>query len=59
MNEYYTEDDMCELMGLTPKELIDLKLGNMKLEEEILPELMVDSKEEAIQILKRFSDNEI
>ena len=59
MTEYYTDADMCELMGFTPQELIDFKLGNMKLEEEILPELMVDSKEEAIQLLKKFSNHEM
>ncbi|EOG6085912.1 hypothetical protein [Pseudomonas moraviensis] len=56
MKQYYDEKDYNELMGLSPQDVIDIATGKMKPEEEILPELLVNSKEEALELLRRFNE---
>ncbi|HHX1497506.1 TPA: hypothetical protein ACU6IV_003536 [Pseudomonas aeruginosa] len=56
MKKYYDENDYNELMGLSPQDVIDIATGKMKPEEEILPEFLVNSKEEALELLRRFNE---
>lgn len=51
MNEYYGDEDYLELMGLSEQDLLDIQSGKMKLEEDILPELLVSTREEALERL--------
>lgn len=51
--EYYTEEDELELSGLSIEDFIDWKLGNLKFEHEILPELLVNNEQEMEELIEK------
>jgi len=55
MSQEYTQEEIREMMGFSEQDMIDYELGNLVREEDILPELLVDSREEALELLRKLS----
>lgn len=55
IKEYYTIEDAIALSGLSAKDYFSYMEGDMKPEEEILPELFVESEEDEQELIKRLS----
>lgn len=53
--EYYTIEDAIELSGLSAEDYFSLLDGDLKPEEAILPELLVNSDEEEQQLINKLS----
>ncbi|MFV3377194.1 MULTISPECIES: hypothetical protein [Pseudomonas] len=53
--EYYTIEDAIELSGLSAQDYFSLLDGDLKPEEEILPELFVNSEVEENELINKLS----
>ncbi|WP_161955735.1 hypothetical protein [Pseudomonas sp. MF4836] len=55
IKEYYTIEDAIALSGLSAKDYFSYMEGDLKPEEEILPELFINSPEEEEELIKQLS----
>lgn len=55
IKEYYTTENAIEMSGLSAKDYFSFMDGDLVPEEQILPELFVESEEDEQELIKRLS----